>query len=124
MFDLSEDMTSQRSDYAIFLEMTFDGSQQAFFSSGPARCPPASRRVEGDGWPLSAADWDAQVMFFLSKGYRAIAHDRRGHGRSTQTAAGHDMDTHADDAYEVVKKNRSQGCRPHRPLDRRRRIYA
>ena len=56
------------------------------------------------GWPLSADDWDAQMMFFLGKGYRVIAHDRRGHGRSTQTAAGHDMDTYADDAYEVVKK--------------------
>jgi non-heme chloroperoxidase len=56
------------------------------------------------GWPLSADDWDAQMMFFLDKGYRVIAHDRRGHGRSTQTATGHDMDTYADDAYEVVKK--------------------
>lgn len=56
------------------------------------------------GWPLSADDWDAQMMFFLAKGYRVIAHDRRGHGRSTQTAAGHDMDTYADDAHEVVKK--------------------
>ena len=44
------------------------------------------------GWPLSADDWDAQMMFFLDKGYRVIAHDRRGHGRSTQTAVGHDMD--------------------------------
>jgi non-heme chloroperoxidase len=56
------------------------------------------------GWPLSADDWDAQMMFFLGKGYRVIAHDRRGHGRSTQTAIGHDMDTYADDAFEVVKK--------------------
>jgi non-heme chloroperoxidase len=56
------------------------------------------------GWPLSADDWDAQMMFFLAKGYRVIAHDRRGHGRSTQTAGGHDMDTYADDAHEVVKK--------------------
>jgi non-heme chloroperoxidase len=56
------------------------------------------------GWPLSADDWDAQMMFFLDKGYRVIAHDRRGHGRSTQTATGHDMDMYADDAFEVVKK--------------------
>jgi non-heme chloroperoxidase len=55
------------------------------------------------GWPLSADDWDSQMMFFLSKGFRVIAHDRRGHGRSTQTAKGHDMDTYADDAFEVVK---------------------
>jgi non-heme chloroperoxidase len=53
--------------------------------------------VFSHGWPLSADDWDAQLMFFLSHGYRVIAHDRRGHGRSTQTAAGHDMDHYADD---------------------------
>jgi non-heme chloroperoxidase len=55
------------------------------------------------GWPLSADDWDTQMMFFLSKGYRVIAHDRRGHGRSSQTAKGHDMDTYADDAFAVVE---------------------
>ena len=48
------------------------------------------------GWPLSADDWDAQLLFFLHHGYRVIAHDRRGHGRSTQTAEGHDMDHYAD----------------------------
>lgn len=46
------------------------------------------------GWPLSADDWDSQMMFFLARDYRVIAHDRRGHGRSTQTADGHDMDNH------------------------------
>jgi len=51
--------------------------------------------VFSHGWPLSADDWDAQMMFFLNHGYRVIAHDRRGHGRSTQTA--HDMDHYADD---------------------------
>src|SRR6201989_2119581 len=56
------------------------------------------------GWPLSADDWDAQMMFFLAQGYRVIAHDRRGHGRSTQTAHGHDMDTYAADAAAVVTK--------------------
>jgi non-heme chloroperoxidase len=55
------------------------------------------------GWPLSADDWDAQMMFFLSHGYRVIAHDRRGHGRSTQTANGHDMDTYAADVARVVE---------------------
>ncbi len=54
------------------------------------------------GWPLSADDWDAQMLFFLQHGYRVIAHDRRGHGRSAQTAAGHDMDTYAADAAAVV----------------------
>src|SRR5256885_6920386 len=45
------------------------------------------------GWPLSADDWDAQMMFFLERGYRVVAHDRRGHGRSTQTVSGNEMDT-------------------------------
>src|ERR1700677_656711 len=54
------------------------------------------------GWPLSADDWDAQMMFFLGHGYRVIAHDRRGHGRSTQTADGNDMDTYAADVAELV----------------------
>jgi non-heme chloroperoxidase len=54
------------------------------------------------GWPLSADDWDAQMMFFLQHGYRVIAHDRRGHGRSTQTSGGHDMDTYAKDAAAVA----------------------
>ena len=53
--------------------------------------------VFSHGWPLSADDWDAQMLFFLSKGYRVVAHDRRGHGRSTQVGDGHDMDHYADD---------------------------
>ena len=53
--------------------------------------------VFSHGWPLSADDWDTQLLFFLNHGYRVIAHDRRGHGRSTQTGDGHDMDHYADD---------------------------
>lgn len=53
--------------------------------------------VFSHGWPLSADDWDTQMMFFLKHGYRVIAHDRRGHGRSSQTGEGHDMDHYADD---------------------------
>src|SRR4026208_567184 len=53
--------------------------------------------VFSHGWPLSADDWDAQMMFFLKHGYRVIAHDRRGHGRSTQVSDGHDIDHYADD---------------------------
>jgi non-heme chloroperoxidase len=53
--------------------------------------------VFSHGWPLSADDWDAQMLFFLNHGYRVIAHDRRGHGRSSQTSDGHDMDHYADD---------------------------
>ncbi len=54
------------------------------------------------GWPLSADDWDNQMFFFLEKGYRVIAHDRRGHGRSTQTVTGNEMDTYADDVAELT----------------------
>lgn len=54
------------------------------------------------GWPLSADDWDAQMLFFLAQGYRVIAHDRRGHGRSSQVWDGHDMDHYADDVATVV----------------------
>ncbi len=59
--------------------------------------------VFSHGWPLSADDWDAQLMFFLSKGFRVIAHDRRGHGRSTQTSDGHDMDHYADDLAALTE---------------------
>src|SRR6476659_1727246 len=55
------------------------------------------------GWPLSSDDWDAQMMFFVLRGYRVVAHDRRGHGRSSQTSDGHDMDTYAADAAAVVE---------------------
>jgi non-heme chloroperoxidase len=58
--------------------------------------------VFSHGWPLSADDWDTQMLFFLKQGYRVIAHDRRGHGRSTQTSGGHDMDHYADDLEAVV----------------------
>jgi len=54
------------------------------------------------GWPLSADDWDAQMLFFLHQGYRVIAHDRRGHGRSTQTDTGNEMDTYAADVAELT----------------------
>ena len=55
------------------------------------------------GWPLSADDWDAQMLFFLAKGYRVIAHDRRGHGRSSQTDTGNEMDTYAADMIELAR---------------------
>src|ERR1700728_2169399 len=58
--------------------------------------------VFSHGWPLSADDWDAQMLFFLQQGYRVIAHDRRGHGRSTQTGEGHDMGNYADDLRAVT----------------------
>ena len=59
--------------------------------------------VFSHGWPLSADDWDAQLLFFLQQGYRVIAHDRRGHGRSTQTGEGHDMDHYAADLAALTE---------------------
>lgn len=66
--------------------------------------------VFSHGWPLSSDDWDTQMMFFLGHGYRVIAHDRRGHGRSTQVANGHDMDHYADDLLAVVEHLNLKGA--------------
>src|ERR1700693_2456500 len=60
--------------------------------------------VFSHGWPLTADDWDGQMLFFGQRGYRVIAHDRRGHGRSTQTWDGNDMDTYADDLAVLTEK--------------------
>ncbi|MGJ3440191.1 alpha/beta hydrolase [Pseudomonas sp. Je.1.5.c] len=62
------------------------------------------------GWPLSADDWDAQLLFFLDQGFRVVAHDRRGHGRSSQVWDGHDMDHYADDVAAVVDHLGTQGA--------------
>jgi non-heme chloroperoxidase len=62
------------------------------------------------GWPLSADDWDAQLLFFLGQGFRVVAHDRRGHGRSSQVWDGHDMDHYADDVAAVVEHLGTQGA--------------
>ncbi len=59
--------------------------------------------VFSHGWPLSSDDWDNQMLFFLSKGYRVIAHDRHGHGRSTQVSDGHDLDHYADDLAALIE---------------------
>lgn len=59
--------------------------------------------VFSHGWPLSADDWDGQMLYFLAQGYRVIAHDRRGHGRSSQVASGHDMDHYADDLAALTE---------------------
>jgi non-heme chloroperoxidase len=80
--------------------ITKDGTEIYFKDWGPREARPI---VFHHGWPLSADDWDTQMLFFLKKGYRVIAHDRRGHGRSTQTANGHDMDTYAADAAAMVE---------------------
>src|ERR1035437_6538123 len=60
--------------------------------------------VFSHGWPLSADSWEAQMVFLASQGYRCIAHDRRGHGRSSQPWSGNEMDTYADDLSELIDK--------------------
>ena len=61
--------------------------------------------VFSHGWPLSSDDWDSQMLFFLQHGFRVVAYDRRGHGRSTQTGDGHDMDHYADDLAAKLVQN-------------------
>jgi non-heme chloroperoxidase len=80
---------------------TKDGVQLFFKDWGPKSAPPI---VFHHGWPLSADDWDAQMLYFVGKGFRVVAHDRRGHGRSTQVSDGHDMDHYAADVAEVVER--------------------
>src|SRR3546814_18318 len=80
---------------------TKDGTEIFYKDWGPKSAQPI---VFHRGWPLSADDWDAQMMFFLEKGYRVIAHDRRGHGRSTQTYTGNEMDTYAADMIELAHR--------------------
>ena len=78
---------------------TADGTEIFYKDWGPKDATPI---VFHHGWPLSADDWDAQMMFFLGKGYRVIAHDRRGHGRSSQTDGGNEMDTYAADVAALT----------------------
>jgi len=78
---------------------TRDGIEIFYKDWGPREAQPI---VFHHGWPLSSDDWDNQTMFFLDKGYRVIAHDRRGHGRSSQTDSGNDMDTYADDLIQLA----------------------
>lgn len=76
-----------------------DGVTLFYKDWGPKHATPV---VFHHGWPLSSDDWDAQMLFFLAAGYRVIAHDRRGHGRSSQTDTGNDMDTYAADVAELA----------------------
>jgi non-heme chloroperoxidase len=78
---------------------TKDGVQIFYKDWGPKDAQPV---VFHHGWPLSSDDWDAQMMFFRLQGYRVIAHDRRGHGRSTQTDSGNEMDTYAADVIALA----------------------
>ena len=79
---------------------TKDGVEIFYKDWGPKDAQPIHFH---HGWPLSADDWDNQMLFFLNEGYRVIAHDRRGHGRSEQVSEGHDMDHYAADASAVVE---------------------
>ncbi|WP_102110461.1 alpha/beta fold hydrolase [Kandeliimicrobium roseum] len=79
---------------------TEDGTEIFFKDWGPKDAQPI---MFHHGWPLSSDDWDTQMLFFLLNGYRVIAHDRRGHGRSSQVSEGHDMDHYAADAFAVVE---------------------
>jgi non-heme chloroperoxidase len=80
--------------------ITSDGTRIFYKDWGPRDARPI---VFHHGWPLSADEWDNQMMFFLERGFRVIAHDRRGHGRSTQSGEGNDMDTYADDVMQLAR---------------------
>ncbi|WP_137864296.1 MULTISPECIES: alpha/beta hydrolase [unclassified Sphingomonas] len=79
---------------------TSDGTEIFYKDWGPRNAQPI---VFHHGWPLSSDDWDAQLMFFLGEGFRVVAHDRRGHGRSSQTSGGHEMDTYAADVAALAQ---------------------
>lgn len=79
---------------------TSDGVEIFFKDWGPRDAQPI---VFHHGWPLSSDDWDAQMLFFVAQGFRVVAHDRRGHGRSAQVSEGHTMDAYAADAAAVVR---------------------
>ena len=98
--------------------VTADGVEIFYKDWGPKDAQPI---MFHHGWPLSSDDWDTQMLFFLQNGFRVVAHDRRGHGRSAQVSDGHDMDHYAADAFAVVEPLDLQERRPYRPFDRRRR---
>ena len=79
---------------------TRDGVEIFYKDWGPKNAQPL---VFHHGWPLSSDDWDTQMLYFVGQGYRVIAHDRRGHGRSSQSSDGHDMDHYAADVAAVVE---------------------
>ena len=90
----------EQGDQAMTFVTTKDGVDIFYKDWGPKSAQPI---VFHHGWPLSADDWDNQMLFFLAQGYRVVAHDRRGHGRSTQVSDGHDMDHYAADASAVAE---------------------
>ena len=95
-----DDLSLSDRGHAMTYVTTQDGVEIFFKDWGPKDAQPI---MFHHGWPLSSDDWDAQMLFFLHQGYRVVAHDRRGHGRSAQVAGGHDMDHYAADAFTVVE---------------------
>jgi non-heme chloroperoxidase len=79
---------------------TTDGTTLFYKDWGPREAQPV---IFHHGWPLSSDDWDMQMLYFLARGYRVVAHDRRGHGRSDQTDTGNEMDTYAQDVVELAR---------------------
>src|SRR4029077_17774257 len=95
----STTLQPNRKENVMPMITTKDGTQIFYKDWGPKD---AQTIVFHHGWPLSSDDWDNQMLFFLANGFRVVAHDRRGHGRSSQVAAGHDIDHYASDASAVV----------------------
>jgi non-heme chloroperoxidase len=96
----SPPLSDTKGDASMATITTKDGTTIFYKDWGPKDAQPI---VFHHGWPLSSDDWDAQMLFFFANGYRVVAHDRRGHGRSSQVATGHDMDHYASDVAAVVE---------------------
>ena len=95
----AQTLTQHEGDVIMSTIETRDGTKIFYKDWGPRDAQPI---VFHHGWPLSGDDWDNQMLFFLAHGYRVIAHDRRGHGRSDQTDLGHDMATYANDVVDLA----------------------
>ncbi|WP_079920822.1 alpha/beta fold hydrolase [Martelella mediterranea] len=100
MANAPENQPEGASQMAESFITTQDGVEIFYKDWGPKDAQPI---MFHHGWPLSSDDWDAQMMFFVNKGYRVVAHDRRGHGRSAQVSEGHDMAHYAADAAAVTE---------------------
>ena len=95
----AQNLTDEEGDVIMSTLETRDGTKIFYKDWGPRDAQPI---VFHHGWPLSGDDWDNQMLFFLAQGYRVIAHDRRGHGRSEQTDLGHDMATYSNDVVDLA----------------------
>ncbi len=95
----AQSLTQNEGDLIMSTIQTRDGTNIYYKDWGPRDAQPICFH---HGWPLSSDDWDNQMLFFLANGYRVIAHDRRGHGRSDQTDQGHDMETYANDVVDLA----------------------